>query len=95
MQRWLSAAILCGAVAAAHATPMEWVPATVVQVAPERARITLDHARIDSIGMAPMVMPFKVDRSVDLRRFQAGDKVRFQLASPDGQLQVQALEKTP
>ncbi len=94
MQRWLTAAVLCGA-AAAHATPVEWVPATVVQVAPERARITLDHARIGSIGMAPMVMPFKVDRAVDLRPFQAGDKVRFQVTSRDGHLQVQALEKAP
>jgi Cu/Ag efflux protein CusF len=95
MQRWLIAAALCGA-AASHATPpVEWVGATVVALVPERARVTLDHARIRSIDMAPMVMPFRVGGSVDLRQFRPGDKVRFTVALRDGHLEVQAMEKAP
>ena len=75
MRHWLLAAALSGAVAA-HAVPPEWVAAKVVKVDTGRSRVTLDHAYIKSIDMAAMVMPFKVDAGVDLKRFKPGDKVR-------------------
>jgi Cu/Ag efflux protein CusF len=92
MRHWLLAAALLGA-AGAHAAPPEWVMAKVVKVDPERARVTLDHARIKSIDMEPMVMPFKVEQGVDLKRFKPGDKVRFTVANKDDHLVVQAMEK--
>ena len=93
MRHWLLAAALLGAVAT-HAAPPEWVAATVVKVDPERSRVTLDHARIVSIDMEAMVMPFKVDQGLDLRRFKPGDKVRFTVASKDDHLVIQAMEKS-
>jgi Cu/Ag efflux protein CusF len=78
---------------AAQAAPPEWVAAKVVKVEPERSRVTLDHERIKSIDMEAMVMPFKVEKAVDLKGFKAGDRVRFQLANKDDHLVVQAMEK--
>lgn len=80
--------------AAAQAAPPEWVAAKVVKVEPERSRVTLDHARIKSIDMEPMVMPFKVEKGVDLKAFKAGDKVRFRVANKDDHLIVEAMEKS-
>ncbi|MEJ5989086.1 copper-binding protein [Ramlibacter sp. PS3R-8] len=78
----------------AHAAPSEWVAAQVVKVEPERSRVTLDHARIKSIGMEAMVMPFKVQEAVDLKPFKAGDKVRFRVTNKDDHLVVEAMEKS-
>jgi Cu/Ag efflux protein CusF len=85
------AAALLGA-ALSHAASPEWVPARVVKVDPERSRITLDHQPIRSIDMPAMVMPFKVDPALDLRRFKPGDKVRFTVTNKDDHLSVSALE---
>jgi Cu/Ag efflux protein CusF len=92
VRHWLFAAALFGVVAA-HAAAPEWVAGKVVKLDPERSRVTLDHARIESIGMEAMLMPFKAEQSVDLRRFKPGDKVRFTLANKDDHLVVQAMEK--
>lgn len=78
---------------AAHAAPPEWVAAKVVKVDAERSRVTLDHEFIRSIDMAPMVMPFKVEKGVDLKAFKTGDKVRFRVANKDDHLVVEAMEK--
>jgi len=91
MNKLLFGGALCIALAA-HAAPPEWVAAQVVTVDPARSRVTLDHERIESIGMEAMVMPFKVEQGVDLKRFKAGDKVRFTLANKDDHLVVQAME---
>jgi Cu/Ag efflux protein CusF len=92
MKHWLllAALALAGAV---HAAPPEWVAAKVVKVEPERARVTLDHERIRSIRMEAMVMPFKVEKRVDLKQFKPGDKVRFTIANKDDHLVVDAMEK--
>jgi Cu/Ag efflux protein CusF len=90
--RFLAAALVAG-FGGAQAAPPEWVAAKVVRVEPERSRVTLDHKRIQSIGMAPMVMPFKVAETVSLKPFKAGDKVRFRVASQDDHLVVEAMEK--
>jgi Cu/Ag efflux protein CusF len=92
MRHWLFAAALAMGVGA-HAAPPEWVAATVVKVEPERSRVTLDHARIKSIDMEPMVMPFKVESAVNLKAFKPGDKVRFRVANQDDHFVVQAMEK--
>lgn len=92
MRHWFFAAALALGFAA-QAAPPEWVAAKVVKVDAERARVTLDHARIDSIRMDPMVMPFKVAKGVDLKQFKPGDKVRFTFANKDDHLVVQAMEK--
>ena len=92
MRHWIFAAALALAFAA-HAGPPEWVAAKVVKVEPERSRVTLDHERIKSIDMEAMVMPFKVEKAVDLNPFKAGDKVRFRLANKDDRLVVEAMEK--
>lgn len=92
MRHWLFAAALAMGFAA-HAGPPEWVAAKVVKVEPERSRVTLDHERIKSIDMEAMVMPFKVEKAVDLKPFKAGDKVRFRVGSKDDHLIVEAMEK--
>ena len=79
---------------AAHAAPPEWVAAKVVKVEAERSRVTLDHERIKSIEMEAMVMPFKVEKAVDLKPFKVGDRVRFRVANKDAHLVVQAMEKS-
>lgn len=91
MKHLLIAAALFGAVAV-HAAHHEWVAAKVVKVDAERSRVTLDHARIKSIDMDAMVMPFKVEAGVELRRFKPGDRVRFTFANKDDHLVVQAME---
>lgn len=92
MKEWIFATALALAFAA-HAASPEWTAAKVVKVDPERSRVTLDHEWIKSIDMAPMVMPFKVEKGVDLKAFKAGDKVRFRVANKDDHLVVEALEK--
>jgi Cu/Ag efflux protein CusF len=92
MRHWLFAAALSlGFVA--QAAPPEWVVAKVVKVEAERSRVTLDHERIKSIDMEAMVMPFKVEKSVDLKPFKAGDKVRFRVTNKDDHLVVEAMEQ--
>jgi Cu/Ag efflux protein CusF len=92
MRHWIFAAALAFGLAA-QAAPPEWVAAKVVKVESERSRVTLDHERIKSIDMEAMVMPFKVEKAVDLNPFKAGDKVRFRVASKDDHLVVEAMEK--
>ena len=86
-------ALAMAAAAAAQAGPPEWVAAKVVKVEARRSRVTLDHARIESIDMEPMVMPFKVEKRVDLKAFNAGDMVRFRVTNKDDHLVVEAMEK--
>lgn len=93
MNHWVFAAALASGLGLAHAAPPEWVAAKVVKVEPERSRVTLNHKRIESIDMAPMVMPFKVSATVSLKPFKAGDKVRFRVTNRDDHLVVEAMEK--
>jgi Cu/Ag efflux protein CusF len=79
--------------AAAMSAPPEWTKAEIVKVEPERSRVMLDHERIESMGMEPMLMPFKVANGVNLKKFKAGDKVRFTVSVKDEHLVVGAMEK--
>ncbi|MES2936126.1 MAG: copper-binding protein [Pseudomonadota bacterium] len=93
MRKLILAACALALPAMAMAVPHEWTKAEVVKVEPEKARVMLDHERIASIGMEPMLMPFKVDKAVDLKKFKAGDKVRFTVSVKDDHLVVGAMEK--
>jgi Cu/Ag efflux protein CusF len=85
------AALACASTVWAAAP--DWTRAEVVKVEPARARVVLKHELIKSIGMEAMTMPFKADPRVDLRKFKAGDKVRFTVVHKDEHLVVDAMEK--
>jgi len=87
----LVAALAC--VTTVSAAAPDWTRAEVLKVEPERARVLLKHERIKSIGMEAMTMPFKADPNVDLKRFKAGDHVRFTVSSKDDHLVVEAMEQ--
>jgi Cu/Ag efflux protein CusF len=70
----------------------DWTPARIVKIEPERARVTLDHQRIKSIGMEAMTMPFKVDEAVKLAPFKVAQKVRFTVIEKNGHLVVDQTE---
>ena len=93
MRNLIAAACTFAWSAAAMAAGPAWTQAEVVQVEPARSRVMLDHERIESIGMDAMLMPFKVDKRVDLKRFKPGDKVRFTVSIKDEHLVVGAMEK--
>ena len=95
MQFWkrgLGIALLA-CVAAVSAAP-DWTKGRIVKVEPEKARVTLKHQRIQSIGMEAMTMPFKVTEGVDLTTFKAGDKVRFTVTMQDDHLVIEKMERT-
>ena len=50
---------------------------------------------IESIGMEPMTMPFKVDRQARLERFKPGDRIRFTVVSKDDHLVADRMEPQP
>lgn len=85
---WI-AALVCAA--PAFAAP-DWTRARIVQLDPEKARVTLQHQRIRSIRMEAMTMPFKVDAGVALTTFKVGDRVRFTVVERDDHLVVDAME---
>jgi Cu/Ag efflux protein CusF len=66
--------------------------ARIAKIEPEKARVTLKHQRIKSIGMEAMTMPFKVEDSVDLAPFKVGQKVRFTVAEKNSHLVVDWME---
>ncbi|WP_051392073.1 copper-binding protein [Rhodoferax saidenbachensis] len=90
MKHWIFAtALVCAGTAWAD---VEWVRGRVVKVEPDKARITLQHARIKSIRMEAMTMPFKVIQPERLQGLKVGQKVRFTVAMQDDHLMVDALE---
>jgi Cu/Ag efflux protein CusF len=70
----------------------DWTQARIVKLEPERARVTLNHQRIKSIGMEAMIMPFKVDEVVKLAHFKVGQTVKFTVAEVNGHLVVDQME---
>ena len=71
----------------------DWTRASVVKVDAERSRVVLKHHHIKSINMESMTMPFKVEESVKLTPFKAGDKVRFTGGERNDYLMINAMEK--
>ena len=70
----------------------DWTRAVIVKVEPEKDRVVLNHQRIKSIGMEPMVMPFKVANGAALAAFKPGDKVRFTVIEKNDHLVIDAIE---
>ncbi len=75
----------------AQATQAELVKGQVVKVDAQRGRITLRHARINSINMDAMTMPFKVRTAAMLGTLKPGDKVDFSVAVQDDELVITEL----
>jgi Cu/Ag efflux protein CusF len=90
MKHWIWATVLAGTTSV-WAAP-DWTQARITKIEPEKARVTLKHQRIKSIGMEAMVMPFKVEDSVDLATFKVGQKVRFTVAEKNSHLIVEQME---
>lgn len=65
---------------------------TVKKIDAPTQRIMLAHGRIDSIGMMPMTMMFKVKEAAMLKTVKEGDKVRFQVEDLGGNYTVTHLE---
>jgi Cu(I)/Ag(I) efflux system periplasmic protein CusF len=55
-------------------------------------RVMLAHGRIESIGMMPMTMMFKVKDAAMLKTVKEGDKVRFQVEEIGGAYTVTHIE---
>ncbi|MES2280750.1 MAG: copper-binding protein [Pseudomonadota bacterium] len=69
----------------------ERVRGEVIRIDAARSRITLRHARIKSINMEAMTMPFKVREANMLDALKPGDKVNFSVAIQDDELVITEL----
>lgn len=95
MKNFLAFAVLACAAsawAAPQQQPQQWTAARIVKIEPDKARVTLKHQPIKSIGMEAMTMPFKVEQGVTLAPFKVGDKVRFTVVMRDEHLLIDAME---
>jgi Cu/Ag efflux protein CusF len=90
MKHWIWATVFA-CTTSVWAAP-DWTQARIVKIEPEKARVTLKHQRIKSIGMEAMTMPFKVDESVELTTFKVGQKVRFTVTEKNSHLVVDQIE---
>lgn len=71
----------------------EWINGELMRVDLVHRKAIIKHDYIPSIKMEAMTMPFKVGNKVVLEKFQAGDKVRFEVQLIDGDLDIKAMEK--
>lgn len=65
---------------------------TVKKIDAPTQRVMLAHGRIDSIGMMPMTMMFKVKDAALLKTVKEGDKVRFQVEDLGGDYTITHIE---
>lgn len=65
---------------------------TVKKIDAPTQRVMLAHGRIESIGMMPMTMMFKVKDPAMLKPLKEGDKVRFQVADIGGSYTITHIE---
>lgn len=84
--------------AASFALPLPLVAAdklaegTVKKIDAPTQRIMLAHGRIESIGMMPMTMMFRVSEPAMLKAVKEGDKVRFQVEDIGGNYTITHIE---
>lgn len=90
MKHWISAIVMAFG-ASVWAAP-DWTQADIASIEPEKARVTLKHEYIKSIGMEAMTMPFKVEKSVDLSAFKVGQQVRFTVTEKNHHLVIDQME---
>lgn len=89
--RKLSFVLLLGSAAGALASPA-MVDGEIRKVDKEAAKLTIKHAELKNLGMAPMTMVFRVKDKAMLDKVAAGDKVRFAADRIDGAITVTAME---
>jgi len=65
---------------------------TVKKIDAPTQRVMLAHGRIESIGMMPMTMMFKVKDAAMLKTVKEGDKVRFQVEDIGGSYTITHIE---
>jgi Cu/Ag efflux protein CusF len=65
---------------------------TVKKIDAPTQRVMLAHGRIDSIGMMPMTMMFKVKEPAMLKQVKEGDKIRFQVEDLGGSYTIVRIE---
>jgi Cu(I)/Ag(I) efflux system periplasmic protein CusF len=90
MSRWLIAAALFVATAAAQAQSVE---AEVRKLDTAQGKVTLKHAEIKKLDMPAMTMVFKVRDPKMLDGLKVGDKVKIEADKIDGQYTVTALSR--
>lgn len=71
-----------------------WAEGEVRRVDRAQGRVTLRHGPIDSLGMPPMTMVFRVQDPAWLEGLQPGDHIRFQAERVGGAYTVTRLEKS-
>lgn len=91
MKHWIWATVLA-CTTSVWAGP-DWTQARIVKLEPEKARVTLKHQYIKSIGMEAMTMPFKVSEAIPLETFKVGHRVRFTVAEKNDHLVVDQMER--
>ena len=70
-----------------------WVKGVIVKIDKPRLHVIIKHAKIPSIAMDAMTMPFKVASLDLLSKVSVGDRVRFELIVDNGTLALVKLEK--
>lgn len=91
MIRTISFAVLMACGAGAFATPV-MVDGEIRKVDQDAAKLTIKHAELPNLNMAPMTMVFKVQDKAMLGQVAVGDKVRFAAEKVGGMLTVTAIE---
>ncbi|MES2324687.1 MAG: copper-binding protein [Pseudomonadota bacterium] len=87
----LSCAILLAVSAFASASSV-MTDGEIRKVDKDAATLTIRHAELKNLGMAPMTMVFRVKDNAMLGKVAAGDKVRFVAEKVNGALTVTELE---
>lgn len=80
---------------AALAQGPDWTEAEVRRIDPANQKITLKHGEIRNLDMPPMTMVFITAAlpAEHLAGLKPGDKLRFQAAMVEGQVQLTAVQR--
>ncbi len=70
------------------------VNGTVKKIDEAQGKLTIDHGAIKNLEMDAMSMVFKAGDPSMLKGLKAGDKIKFDADSVNGQLTVTKLQKT-
>lgn len=84
----LIAALIAGLASPALAETMPLVAGKIVKIDPSAGKITIDHQKIPNLDMPPMTMAFRAADPALLAAVKAGERVRFQADTVNGQLTV-------
>ena len=75
----VSGVLLCASTAMAATPPaaLPWVQGVVKKIDLAAAKVTIDHGPVANLKMPPMVMPYHVKNTGELKNLHEGDKVQF------------------